>query len=93
MLICLFWFQIIKYNWKFKCICVYILSYYTYSGTEYSDVLNIEYLSAKRVYLDFYTICVTPGGCFVHPLGVVTLLDHPIEVFPNICFISGLKVQ
>ena len=32
-----------------------------------------------------------PGGCFVHPLGVVTLLDHPIEVFPNICFILGLK--
>ena len=93
VLICLFWFQIIKYNWKFKCICICILSYYTYSGTEYSDVLNIEYLSAKHVYLDFYTICITPGGCFVHPLGVVTLLDHPIEVFPNICFISGLKVQ
>ena len=67
MLVCLCWFQIIKYNWKFKCICVCILSYYTYSGTEYSDVLNIEYLSAKCVYLDFYTIYITPGGALSTP--------------------------
>ena len=67
MLICLFWFQIIKYNWNLNVFVFYILSYYTYSGTEYSDVLNIEYLSAKGVYLDFYTICVTPGGCLSTP--------------------------
>ena len=70
-----------------------ILSYYTYSGTEYSDDFDLEYLSANSVYLFIYAICITPGGYFVHPLGVVTLLVHPIEVFPNICFILGLKVQ
>ena len=27
------------------------------------------YLSANIVYLVIYTLCITPGGCFVHPLG------------------------
>ena len=69
------------------------LSYYTYSGTEYSDDHYTVYLSANSVYLVFYTICITPGGCFVHPLWEDTLLVHPIEVIPYICFISGLNVQ
>ena len=74
-------------------MCICILSYYTYSGTEYSDDFCIEYLSANSVYLIIYTICVTPGGCFVHPLGEDTLLVHPIEVFPYNCLILGLNVQ
>ena len=43
-------------------MCICILSYYTYSGTEYSDVFCIEYLSAYSVYLVIFTICITPGG-------------------------------
>ena len=39
MLICLCKFKIIQYILKYKCICVCILSYYTYSGTEYLDSL------------------------------------------------------
>ena len=51
------------------------------------------YLSANSVYLVIYTICITPRGCFVHPLGKDTLLVHPIEVFPYNCLILGLNVQ
>ena len=51
------------------------------------------YLSANSVYLVIYTICITPGVCFVHPLGEDTLLVHPIEVFPYNCLILGLNVQ
>ena len=39
MFICLYKFEIIQYILKYKCICVCILSYYTYSGTEYLDSL------------------------------------------------------
>ena len=51
------------------------------------------YLSANSVYLVVYTLCITPGGCFVHPLGEDTLLVHPIEVYPSNCLILGLKMQ
>ena len=27
------------------------------------------YLSANSIYLVVYTVCITCGGCFVHPLG------------------------
>ena len=64
-----------------------------YSGTEYMDDFCIEYLSANSVYLIIYTICITPGGCFVHPLGEDTLVVHPIEVFPYNCLILSLNVQ
>ena len=37
--ICLYKFEIIQYILKYKCISICILSYYTYSGTEYSDSL------------------------------------------------------
>ena len=37
MFTCLCKFEIIQYILKYKCICICILSYYTYSGTEYSD--------------------------------------------------------
>ena len=49
------------------------------------------YLSANSVYLVIYTICATPGGCFVHPLGEDTLLVHPVEVYPYNCLVLGLK--
>ena len=74
-------------------MCICILSYYTYSGKEYLDDHYTVYLSAYSVYLVIYTICITPGGCFAHPLGEDTLLVHPIEVFPYICLILGLKEQ
>ena len=32
-------FETIQYILKYKCICICILSYYTYSGTEYWDGL------------------------------------------------------
>ena len=51
------------------------------------------YLSANIVYLVIYTFCITPGGCFVHPLGEDNLLVHPIEVYPYNCLILGLKMQ
>ena len=49
------------------------------------------YLSANSVYLVIYTLCASPGGCFVHPLGEDTLLVHPIEVYPYNCLDLGLK--
>ena len=52
---------------KYKCICICILSYYTYSGTEYMDDFYVEYLSANSVYLIIYTICITPGGTLSTP--------------------------
>ena len=62
MFICLCEFEIIQYILKYKCICICILSYYTYSGTEYSAYLSIlpECLS---VYVVAFPICTSPGGC------------------------------
>ena len=37
MCFCLCKFEIIKYMLKYKCICICILSYYTYTGTKYSE--------------------------------------------------------
>ena len=39
VLVCVYKFEIIQYTLKYKCICICILSYYTYSGTEYLDGL------------------------------------------------------
>ena len=39
MLISLCKYEIIQYLLKYKRICICILSYYTYSGTEYLDSL------------------------------------------------------
>ena len=49
------------------------------------------YLSANSVYLVVYTLCITPVGCFVHPLGKDTLLVHPIEVYPFNFLVLELK--
>ena len=40
--ICLCKFEIIQYILKYKCICICILSYYTYSDTEYSASLFVS---------------------------------------------------
>ena len=64
-----------------------------YSDTEYSDGHYTLYLSANSVYLVIYTICASPGGCFIHPLGKDTLLVHPIEVYSYNCLVLGLEVQ
>ena len=40
--ICLCKFEIIQYILTYKCICICILSYCTYSGTEYSDGLFVN---------------------------------------------------
>ena len=43
MFICLLKFENIQYILKYKCIFICILSYYTYSGTEYSDDPSVNY--------------------------------------------------
>ena len=49
------------------------------------------YLSANSVYLVIYTICASPGECFVYPLEEDTLLVHPIEVYPYNCLVFRFK--
>ena len=39
VLVYVYKFYIIQYIIQYKCVCIYILSYYTYSGTEYFDGL------------------------------------------------------
>ena len=48
-------------------MCICILSYYTYSGTEYLDDHYTVYLSANIVYLFIYTLCITAGGVLSTP--------------------------
>ena len=43
ILICLLKFEIMQCILKYKCIFICILSYYTYSGTEYSDGPSVNY--------------------------------------------------
>ena len=52
---------------KYKSICICILSYYTYSGTEYLDSLFDHIPECYIVYLAIFAICASPEGCFVHP--------------------------
>ena len=49
-------------------MCICIPSYYTYSGTEYSDDHYTVYLSANSIYLVIYTICASSGEVFCPPL-------------------------
>ena len=70
MFICLYKFRIIQYILKFKCICVCILSYYTYSGTEYLDSLfdhNTWVLYCLFSY--FYHLCLSWGVVLYTPKG------------------------
>ena len=73
-------FKIIQYTLKYKSICICILSYYTYSGTEYSAYLSVL-SECYSVYLVIFTICATPVGTFEQPQGVNTQTVHPIEVY------------
>ena len=66
MFICLYKFGIIQYILKYKCICVCILSYYTYSDKEYLDSL-FDHNTCVLYCLVIFPICISPGGCFVHP--------------------------
>ena len=62
MLVCVSKFEIITYIWKYKCICICILSYYTYSGTEYLDGLlyNITWV-LQCLFSYFYHLCLLWG--------------------------------
>ena len=68
MFICLCKLEIIQYILKYKCICVCILSYYTYSGTEYSESLLDNNTWVLYCILADFPLC-TSLGCFVHPVG------------------------
>ena len=70
MFICLCKFKIIQYILKYTCICICILSYYTYSVTEYSDSLFFSIVpECYSVYLVVFPICASPGRCSLAPTG------------------------
>ena len=74
-------------------MCICILSYYTYSGTEYSDD---HYTILPECYYCLFSYLYPlyhPWGVFCPPLGEDTLLVHPIEVYLYNCLILGLKMQ
>ena len=64
MFICLCKFEIIQYILAYKCICIYIFSYYTYSSTEDLDSLFVNITSVLHCLFSFFPICASPGGCF-----------------------------
>ena len=89
MLVCIYKFGIIQYMLKYKCIYICILSYYTYSGTEYSDSLFDHIPESYIVYLVIFTICTSPEGCFVHPKGEYSHCP-PNRSMPNKYLVFGL---
>ena len=73
-------------------ICAFVFSHSIHTVAQNTQMTIIQfYLNANSVYVVIYTICTSPEGCFVHPLGEVTLLVHPIEVYPYNCLVLGLK--
>ena len=72
-------------------MCICILSYYTYSGTEYSDDHLYSFTWVLTVFIYLFIPSAPPLGCLVHPLGEDTLLVHPIEVYPYNCLDFRLK--
>ena len=79
--ICLYKFEIIQYILKYKCICICILSYYTYSGTEYSDSLIDNNTQVLWCLFSYFYHLYLPRGCSWAPTGADTQIVHPIEVY------------
>ena len=69
MFCCLYKFKIIQYILKYKCICICILSYYTYSGTEYSDSLFDHNTWVLYCLFSYFFICASPWGVLYTPEG------------------------
>ena len=75
MFICLCKFKIIQYILKYKYICICILSYYTYSGTEYSDSLFDHNTWVLYCLFSCFSHLHLPWGCFIHPKGGILKLS------------------
>ena len=91
MFICLCKFEIIQYILKYKCSCIYILAYYTYSGTEYLDSLFVNVTWVLRiVYLVVFLICASSWRVlYEHPQGANTKNVYSIKVYLlNLLFLA-----
>ena len=76
MFICWCKFEIIQYMLKYKCICICLLSYYTYSGTEYLDssFVNITWV-LQYLFSCFFPSVPPLEGAFEHPHGLIPKLS------------------
>ena len=72
-------------------MCICILSYYNYNGTEYLDDHYTVLPECYQCLFSYLYPLHHPWGCFVHLLGEDTVLVHPIEVYPYNCLVLGLK--
>ena len=70
---CLYKFRIIQYILKFKCICVCIFSYCTYSSTEYSDSLFNHNTLVLYCLVIFTIWCFPLGSVLYTPEGEYSL--------------------
>ena len=68
VLVCVYKFGIIQYILKYKCICICILSYYTYSGTEYSDSLFDHNTWVLCCLFSYFAHLCLPWGVFCTPI-------------------------
>ena len=67
MLVCVNKFEIIKYNENINVFAfVFFHTILTVAQSTWMTIVQY-YLSANSVYLVIYNLCITHGGCFVHP--------------------------
>ena len=69
-------FEVIQYILKYKCICISVLSYYTYSGTEYSDSLIVNNTSVLQcLFSCFFHLHLTWGVLLSTHRGLIPKLS------------------
>ena len=75
MFICLCKFKIIQYILKYKCTCICIISYYTYSGTEYLDSLFVNNTCVFYCLFSCSSPLCLPRGVLSTPEGMIPKLS------------------
>ena len=90
MFICLCKLEIIQYMLKYKCICIFILSYYILTVAQNTWIAYLPILQeCYIVYLVVFSSVPALEDAFEHPQGTNTQIVHSIEVYlPNLLFLA-----
>ena len=91
--ICLCKFEIIQPILKYKCICICVLLYCTYSGTEYSDSLFVNNTWVLYCLFSCFSPLHLPWGMFCPPLRGWCPNCPPNRGIPSKCLVFVLNVQ
>ena len=82
MFICLCKFEIIQYILKYISVFAFVFCHTILTEAQNTQMAYLSIIpECYIVYLVVFPLCASPGGCFIHSLGDVIQIVHPIEVY------------